>query len=338
LARKSSFHLDLVPGDHGPRRFDLMPRASLRSFGTVFAVELLPDGASQIHLLEGEVEVRDIKGTVAQPVRMNPGEAVALSVSGPPQSLAAQLDPWWEGVRKWAGPPTDAGAPANPPPSPDPTLSGGAPTIPGGAPPTLESVGTAGIYLVDTYTRDLNALQGAITARMNAGYVPMGLSFRPGKTDVLYLGGDVLPVSEWTMSGYRSSGELSAGLTERMNEGFLPTGLGWAEGTYWVLYVKGPFTGTAWQLVVSDVSLDAVQRDLAPWLQQGFVPFDVTLAEGRYLTLLVNIPVPLARQWSLEGTLPGGMKDLIDGRIGDGFFPWGLLYDDVVNVLFLAFP
>ena len=120
-------------------------------------------------------------------------------------------------------------------------------------------------------------------------------------------------------------------------EGYLPTGLAWSEGTYWVLYLRADITGSAWQIVVSDVNRDAVNRDLTPWLQQDYVPFDVTLADGRYLTLLVRPSTSMGTQWGLQGVQPGQVAGLIEEQMLAGLYPWGLLYDQVVNVLFLGF-
>lgn len=313
----------LAAGDYGPQSYDLPITADLSTFGTTFAVKM-DAGGWNVAVLEGEVEVEDARPGTAQPVRLGRGEATVLTPTTPARRESVAGGGWWTEALAWADRVADPVV--APPPGPD-----------GPRPPTEGGVSMEDVYALESYAAtDLQALGADITARAEAGFTPVGLAFHAGEVHVLYLGAEVMPITEWQLDWHDSTDELQAGINSRMNQGYLPNGFSWRDGRFYVLYVRTDFTGTAWQIVTSDVDLQAVNRDVQPWLAQDYVPFDVTLAQGRYMTLLVQLPEKIAEQWKLEGVYPDGMRRLIEDKLLSGYFPWGLLVDDVANVLFLG--
>jgi len=321
---KGAVNVIVEPAAGGAHR-----RWDLRTRGTIFAVEVMPDAPPRVTVLEGEVDVVDATATSEEVLgTVAPGEQVALDASGSQLPQQASGGGWWDATGTWGG---AAGLPEvwTSDAAVHSADTGTQPS--GGASVTPENA-----YALDAYPADFAALAGRITARANQGFTPVGLAVYGGQVHVLYLGGGVMPITGWQMDSYGSTAELQGGITRRMNEGYLPNGLAWSDGRYFVLFVLTDFTGSAWQIVTSAMDLQAVKQDIDPWLRQDYVPFDVTLAEGRYLTLLVQLSDKISETWSIEGAQPSGVKALIEGQFGAGFIPWGLLVDQVANVLFLG--
>lgn len=321
----ASMDLVVTGGSRDPMDWELPTGAKLETFGTEFAVEA-GQGAYRVDVLSGGLTVSTHEPR-SEPDTVLRGQAVFVR-QGRRSTPPPVANRWWEESIRWGESLMDADRPVAVQPPARPTTP---PT-----PPPSGGATTTEAYVLDAYPADFNSLAGRITNRANAGFTPVGLAVYGGQVHVLYLGGSVMPISGWQMDTYRTAQELQQGISGRMEAGYLPNGLAWSDGRYFVLYVMTDFTGTAWQIVTSDVNLDAVRKDLEPWLRQDYVPFDVTLADGRYLTLLVQLPEKLSGTWSIEGTYPNGLNALIQRQLGAGFVPWGLLVDEVANVLFLG--
>lgn len=323
----------LVPRDYGPETYDMAVTADLTTFGTEYAVSR--DGSGwQVTVLDGRVQLESNAGPSTAPVVLNPSQAAVVRAGGQVAPVAQPAESWWAEGKAWAEAPsaqrpTEAGTTVPPRTDPPPVEVSGRPGATGGRTP-------ADAYALDAYPADFATLAPRITDRANRGFTPVGLAVHGGQVHVLYLAGSVMPITDWRLDWFGDAQALQQGITARMNEGYLPNGLAWSEGRYYVLFVHAEFTGTAWQIVSSELDLQAVKRDIQPWLEKDYVPFDVTLANGKYLTLLVQITEERSGKWSLDGARLGDVRALIERQLGNGLVPWGLLVDEVANVLFIG--
>jgi hypothetical protein len=191
---------------------------------------------------------------------------------------------------------------------------------------------------IKKHDTNLETLKGEVTAMIEKGFMPFGLTFNNVELYVFYMNNTGIEVESWSINWYDSQSEMQDGLTESMNEGFLPTGIAYTGDRFYVLYIETESTAEAWRMQPSDRGLDSVQSAIQPYLDQGYVPFGITSFEGEYWTLMLKVPTTAIKSWLLETYEVGTHAPPINQNIEQGNIPWGIMYrGNEIDILYVGF-
>ncbi len=186
------------------------------------------------------------------------------------------------------------------------------------------------------------SIQNDISNAINAGSTPAGIYISDGsETEVYYIEGNPLNMTEWNLESYSDATNLQNGITSNIERGYFPMGISFTEqGNLYVLYIKSQVVGTGWQLAESELDLNEVSTNIQPWLNQQYIPVGITVYSGMYYTLLVQVPGTEVTGWTIEGYQNNNneIKQNVNTNINSGLLPFGYLKEDgVVNVLYVGF-
>jgi len=190
---------------------------------------------------------------------------------------------------------------------------------------------------IKSHSTRLETLKEEVTANMQRGFVPIGLTYDNVELYILYIKGLGQEVEGWLIEWYNNRDELLEGISGEMNKGYLPTGIAYAGDTIYVLFIHSKNTATSWRIEPSETDLRKVQEKIHPWIDQGYFPMDITSNEGTYVTLLVALERTVIKSWTIERYEVGTHGDAINANIRQGFIPWGIMYrGDVIDILYVG--
>jgi hypothetical protein len=191
---------------------------------------------------------------------------------------------------------------------------------------------------VKKHNTHLETLKGEVTAMMQKGFIPLGLTFDNVDLYALYVNNTGLDVQSWSINWYDSQSELQQGLSESLNQGFVPTGITYTGDRFYILYLETKSSADAWRMEPSERALSAVQNAIQPYVDRGYIPFGITSYEGEYWTLLLHVPGTAIKRWLLETYEVGNHGPKINGNIELGYIPWGIMYrGSEIDILYVSF-
>lgn len=125
---------------------------------------------------------------------------------------------------------------------------------------------------IKKHSTHLETLKNEVTAMMQEGFLPLGLTFNNVDLYVLYVNNTGLDVKSWSINWYDSQSEMQEGLTDSMNQGNLPVGITYTGDKYYLLYIETESPADAWRMQPSGRALDAVQAAIQTYLDRGYIP------------------------------------------------------------------
>ncbi len=186
-----------------------------------------------------------------------------------------------------------------------------------------------------------NILTEEITAYVNNGYVPLGITYDNTELYILYVQDDEFGMQAWSLDWYEDRNELQNSITNQMNQGYIPTGITYTGDLFYVLYIQVESSAEAWRLEPApSTNLKAVQKTIQPYIKQGYLPVGITELENKYWTLLLRIPDTTAQYWSIETYDVGRHANPINSKIEQGYVPWGVMYNrnaGEIDILYVKF-
>jgi len=195
-------------------------------------------------------------------------------------------------------------------------------------------------WQLTAHPADFKKLGGEMSAMVNKGYAPVGISLVDNHVYILYLDDPERPISAWKLNAYQSKEEWKAGLSRMMNQGYTPAGITSAKGTVLILYVKTKTAVNAWKTVASTITPQDVKKSITGYFEKDYVPVGITIADDDFVTLMARAPGAPARKWTIEAYPLDGkaIKDGIEKKLHKGDLPRGfLMRGNMVNVLFVDF-
>jgi hypothetical protein len=191
---------------------------------------------------------------------------------------------------------------------------------------------------IKQHSTDIATLEDEVTAYMNDGYVPLGITYDNVELYILYVHDPDVGAKAWSIEWYETRDDVQNGITSNMNQGYVPMGITYTGELIYVLYLMIESTATAWRLEPSAVDLQSVHDAIQPYVSQGYIPVGITAVEGEYWTLLLLIPDTTVQRWLIETYTVGTHADPINSSIEQGYVPWGIMYrDELVDILYVGF-
>lgn len=186
---------------------------------------------------------------------------------------------------------------------------------------------------------DLDTLKTQVTAFLNQGYVPLGITFDNKELYILYIQAGDVDVEAWRIEWYDNRQAVNDGISGFLKKGYVPTGITYTGDQLYVLYLKMENNVTAWRLEPSGTSLSSVRKAVQPWADKLYVPSGITFWQDQYWTLLLKTPGTTAKSWLIESYEVGTHGDLINDNIRREYIPWGLEYsgDKRIDILYVKF-
>ncbi len=181
----------------------------------------------------------------------------------------------------------------------------------------------------------------SISQTIKSQYTPVGIAAGDYSNQFVFIEGDLLGITNWSLETYTDVYSLQNGITNYLNGGYSPMGISFTDrGELHVLYILSNLQVTAWQLVESELDLGSVSEDVHPYIHENYIPVGITVFGGMYYTLLVQVPDTDQVNWTIEGyedntqTVSQG----INYMASQGLVPFGFLNEQgVVNVLYIGF-
>lgn len=180
-----------------------------------------------------------------------------------------------------------------------------------------------------------------ISGIIENGYTPSGLSVNGYTNQIMFIEGDILGISNWSIEYYSDVYSLQNGISNYMEQGYVPMGISFTnDGQLYVLYILSQLRATAWQLVESEMDLNVVTQNVQPYIYEKYIPVGITVFDGLYYTLLVNLPESEPAKWTVEGYENNNyiLQQSANNLVNNGFIPFGYLQEQgVVNMLYIGF-
>jgi hypothetical protein len=192
---------------------------------------------------------------------------------------------------------------------------------------------------IKQHSTDIKSLESQVTAYMNQGYVPMGITYDNKELYILYVQDRGLGAEAWKIEWYDNRQSIKDGISGFLKKGYVPTGITYTGDQLYVLYVKTENNVTGWQLEPSGTSLSSVRKTVQPWADKLYVPSGITFWQDQYWTLLLKTPGTTVKGWLIETYDVGTHGDLINDNIRRGYVPWGLEYSGSkrIDILYVKF-
>lgn len=189
-------------------------------------------------------------------------------------------------------------------------------------------------------SENLNILKQEVTAYINNGYVPLGITYDDAELYILYVHDPDFGVQAWSLEWYDNRNDVQTGITTNMNQGYIPIGITYTGESFYVLYIQISSSASAWQLIPSGTNLSSVQRAIQPYLDQAYLPVGITSLDDEYWVLLLLIPDTTSDYWRLETYEVGTHSDAVNRNIEQGYIPWGVMYNanaQEIDILYVGF-
>lgn len=193
---------------------------------------------------------------------------------------------------------------------------------------------------IKLHSTDIEDLEAEVTEYMEAGYVPIGISYDDVELYLLYIHDPDVEATAWSITWYDSKDALQEGITEKMEEGYIPCGITYTGDLFYVLCIQMESSADAWYLIPSAQNLPALEKAIQPDVSNGYVPMGIATYQDEYWTLLVRIPGTTITRWRIESYEVGDHPDLINDAIEAGYLPWGMAYHAnaaQVDILYVGF-
>jgi hypothetical protein len=192
---------------------------------------------------------------------------------------------------------------------------------------------------IKQHSTDIDVLESQVTAYLNQGYVPLGITYDNKELYILYIQDKDLNTEAWMIEWYDNRQAIKDGISDMLKKGYVPTGITYTGDQLYVLYVKMENNVTSWQLEPSGTNLTEVQKIIQPWADKLYVPTGITFWQDQYWTLLLKTPGTTVKGWMIETYDVGKHGDLINANIRRGYIPWGLEYsgDKRIDILYVKF-
>lgn len=180
-----------------------------------------------------------------------------------------------------------------------------------------------------------------ISRTINNKYTPVGFAAGAYSNQFIFVEGDILGITNWSLETYTDVYSLQQGITNYMDNGYVPMGISFASGEeLHVLYILSHLRASAWQLVESELDLNDVSNDVQPYIYEQYIPVGISVFGGMYYTLLIQLQNSDPANWTIQGYEDNSVlvSQSIDQKVNQGYVPFGYLNEQgVVNVLYVGF-
>lgn len=186
------------------------------------------------------------------------------------------------------------------------------------------------------------ALADVVTANMEKGLIPVGMTFSGGAGYIFYADDPFFAADRWELVPYKTAKAFKAGLTEKMNADWTATALSYDKKrrTFYVFYINSKNAMDGWRTEVSAISGDALKKGISEWFHQDYFPVGLTVYKNQFVTLLAHFPDTSAERWRLAPVAftAKALKKDINDSIGKNMLPTGLVeFKKDFNIMYAEF-